>query len=172
MGTANPCHFWLNSMRQKKCLSGLLVQGSGLRKLPGVLNFARIVEHSTEFNRTGVKRHAKGMEFQDELIGCLKNKLGMTNETVGGFKLPKQLVGVVSVSQHMFLGAAEYIPSRGQPKRAFFTVWRKSSPVISTRTHISAKRDLMRSPMRSPRVGSRAERSASVLAPLPAERSA
>jgi len=51
------------------------------------------------------------------------------------------------------------------PNRARLTVWRKSLPVISIRMHISARRDLMRSPMRSPRVNSRAARSASVSSP-------
>ena len=39
---------------------------------------------------------------------------------------------------------------------------RKSTPVISTGMHISVRRERMRSPMRSPRVCSRAARSASV----------
>ena len=37
--------------------------------------------------------------------------------------------------------------------------WRKSAPFISTEMHISARRERMRSPMRSPRVCSRAARS-------------
>ena len=58
------------------------------------------------------------------------------------------------------------------PNRARPTDCLKSPPRISTRTHISASRDRIRSPIRSPRVGSRAARSASVLAPPPAGRSA
>lgn len=49
-----------------------------------------------------------------------------------------------------------------QPKLARFTVWRKSAPFISTLMHISARRDRIRSPIRSPRVCSRAARSASL----------
>ena len=51
----------------------------------------------------------------------------------------------------------------GQPKRARPTVRRKSSPCISTTTHISARRERMRSPMRSPRVSSRMTRPAPLL---------
>jgi len=65
-------------------------------------------------------------------------------------------------------------PRAFQPKRARFTVCRKSSPVISTRTHISASRDRIRSPMRSPRVSSYFAGlipSLSVVKPAPAMRS-
>ncbi len=44
--------------------------------------------------------------------------------------------------------------AHSQPKLARSSVWRRSSPDISTRTHISASRERMRSPMRSPRESS------------------
>ncbi len=72
--------------------------------------------------------------------------------------------------------AQESILPNHQPNRARLTVWRKSSPFISTRTHISARRERIRSPIRSPRVGSAAARAASFLAPPlalpPADKSA
>ena len=46
----------------------------------------------------------------------------------------------------------------GQAKLARLMDWRKSSPFISMGMHISARRERMRSPMRSPRVCSRAAR--------------
>lgn len=50
----------------------------------------------------------------------------------------------------------KYSP-RPQAKLARLTFWRKSSPCISTTTHISCSRDRILSPMRSPRVSSRIE---------------
>ena len=64
-----------------------------------------------------------------------------------------------------------WFPSDHQPKRLSLTDWRKSSPFISTPTHISARRERMRSPMRSPRVCSRAARSTSESPPPAAGRS-
>ncbi len=46
-------------------------------------------------------------------------------------------------------------PAGSYPKFARFIFWRKSSPCISTTTHISCSRERMRSPMRSPSVSSR-----------------
>ena len=58
-----------------------------------------------------------------------------------GAQLPERVVG--------------FRAAQGQAKRARLTPWRKSSPAISTTTHISCRRERMRSPMRSPSVSSR-----------------
>ena len=59
--------------------------------------------------------------------------------------------------------AAHRLPPSRYAKLARFTFWRKSSPCISTTTHISCSRERMRSPIRSPSVSSRiAARAASV----------
>ena len=47
-----------------------------------------------------------------------------------------------------------YYIRRSHPNFARSVVWRRSSPNISIRTHISARRDRIRSPMRSPSVSS------------------
>jgi len=56
-------------------------------------------------------------------------------------------------------------PRAFQPKRARLISVLQSLPLMRTRMHISASRERMRSPMRSPRVCSRAARSTSVRLP-------
>jgi hypothetical protein len=54
------------------------------------------------------------------------------------------------------LRIADHAVMRFQKDVARLTVWRKSSPVISTLIHISANRESILFPIRSPRVSSRA----------------
>jgi hypothetical protein len=110
----------------------------------------QIAASTTEFRRQPVARGS----------GCRKRIFRI----IGGFCYVRLPVSVCcpdgrrlsAGNDAVTLPAFRSRPMR-QAKLARLTFWRKSSPCISTTTHISCSLDRMRSPIRSPRVSSRME---------------
>jgi drug/metabolite transporter (DMT)-like permease len=126
--------------------------------------------HHVPASRAGVFLNiepALGSILGVELLG---DKLGPAAWIGGALILTAAIVLTTTgkVEPEVSYPAPDPLP---HPNLARLTPCRKSAPCICTVTHISASRDRMRSPMRSPSISSRAARCATV-APLPAAASA